>query len=199
MPNNILRPFLIVFVNLILLGMVCGQTPDLATKGDSIAGDWIVRFSVENQTVPGKMNLKVEGESVTGTIETGHTGPGTFQDGKCIDGKLTATLVFEKHESIALTGGFQADNNQKLEGEFRTEGHTGKWEAERASDKVPTAGTTPYPNTVIRSQGLGAGLARHALPSRYLHGFKLGEASLVASCLAASCAIILILIAPPPG
>lgn len=112
MPNNnILSPFLITAVNLGLLGMMCGQTADQApaaaspsAKEDSITGEWIVRLSVENQTVPGKMNLKVEGDNVTGTIETAHTGPGTVQDGRWIDRKLTATLVFEKHESIALTG-----------------------------------------------------------------------------------------------
>jgi hypothetical protein len=143
MPNNILSPFVIAFVNLTLLGMVCGQTPETAAKGDSITGEWIVHFSVQNQTVPGKMSLKVEGEKLTGSIDTAHTGPGTVQDGKWIDRKLTATLIFEKHESIVLTGGFHVDNNQKLEGEFRTEGRTGKWEAERASDKVPIAGATP--------------------------------------------------------
>jgi hypothetical protein len=85
----------------------------------------------------------VEGENVTGTIETAHTGPGTVQDGKWIDGKLSATLVFEKHESIALTGGLKTDKDQKLEGEFRTEGRTGNWQAERASDKASTAGPLP--------------------------------------------------------
>jgi hypothetical protein len=88
------------------------------------------------------MSLQLEGEKLTGSIETAHTGPGTFQDGKWLDGKLTATLIFEKHESIALTGGFQADNNQKLEGEFRTEGHTGKWQAERPSTAQSTTSTS---------------------------------------------------------
>ena len=154
MPINILRPFLIAFVNLLLLGTMCGQTTAVPAStpsndqgslpnGDSIAGEWIIHFTVQNQTVPGKMNLQLEGEKLTGSIETAHTGPGTFQDGKWIDRKLTATLIFEKHESIVFMGGFQAGNNQKLEGEFRTEGHTGKWQAERPSDKVPVAGATP--------------------------------------------------------
>jgi hypothetical protein len=152
MPNNILRPFLIAFLNLILLGTMCSQTADHApaampaltpapsneqgrvetvTKGDSITGEWIVRFTVENHTAAGKMSLHLEGEKLTGSLETAHTGPGTIQDGKWIDRKLTATLVFERHESIVLMGGFQADTNQKLGGEFRTEGRTGKWDAER--------------------------------------------------------------------
>jgi hypothetical protein len=147
MPNNILRPFLIALVNLVLLQMICGQTADhapaAAPASAPITGEWIVHFTVENQTVPGKMSLHLEGDKLTGSIETAHTGPGTVQDGKWIDRKLTATLIFEKHESIALTGGFQGDNNQKLEGEFRTEGRTGKWQAERPSDKVPIAAATP--------------------------------------------------------
>jgi len=137
MHNKILSQLLVTFVSLGLFGIACGQTAD-QRPGDSVSGEWILRFSVENQTVPGKMNLKVDGEKVTGTIETAHTGPGTFQDGKWIDGKLTATLVFEKHESIPLTGASQTDKNQKLEGEFRTEGRVGKWAAERPSDKAPS-------------------------------------------------------------
>jgi hypothetical protein len=86
------------------------------------------------------MSLQLDGEKLTGSIETAHTGPGTFQDGKWIDQKLTATLIFEKHESIVFMGGFQADNNQKLEGEFRTEGRTGKWQAERPSSAQSAAG-----------------------------------------------------------
>jgi hypothetical protein len=155
MPNNIIRPFLIAFVNLSLLGIASGQTADDAPAAtpattptpsndqSRLTGKWIVHFTVENQTVSGKMSLQLEGEKVTGSIETAHTGPGTFQDGKWIDGKLAATLVFEKHESIVFTGEFKGDNNQKLEGEFRTEGRTGKWQADRASDKEPIAGATP--------------------------------------------------------
>lgn len=142
MRINILSSFLVILVSLGLFGMISGQTAD-QTPGNSIAGEWSLRFSVENQTVPGKMNLTVDGEKVTGTVETAHTGPGTFQDGKWIDGKLSATLVFEKHESIALTGGLQADKNQKLAGEFRTEGRTGKWDAERPSDEATVPGATP--------------------------------------------------------
>ena len=143
MPNNILSPLLAIFVSLGLLGVAVAAQPDPATAGNSIAGDWIVRFSVENQTVPGKMVLKMDGDKVTGTIETAHTGPGTVQDGKWSDGKLAATLVFEKHESIALTGGIPAGKNLKLEGQFSTEGRTGKWEAERSPNRPPVAEPTP--------------------------------------------------------
>lgn len=140
MPKNILSSLLVTIVSLGLLGIAWGQTAN-PTPADSIAGEWVLHFSVENQSVPGKMSLKVEGESVTGTIETAHTGPGSFQDGKWTDGKLTATLVFEKHESIALTGGLKT--GKSLEGEFRTEGRVGKWEAERPSETTPEPSATP--------------------------------------------------------
>ena len=94
----------------------------------SIAGEWTISFMVQGQTVPGTLVLAVEGEAVTGTVETQHTGPGKLQDGKFAASKLSATCVFERHESIALMGELQGE---KLVGTFRTEGRDGKWEATR--------------------------------------------------------------------
>ena len=42
--------------------------------------------------------------------------------------KLSCTLNFAAHESIALTGKLQ---DGKLSGEFQTEGMQGNWEAEK--------------------------------------------------------------------
>ena len=101
-----------------------------APPSGSVAGEWNISFMVQGQTVPGTLVLAVEGETLTGTVETQHTGPGKLQDGKFAASKLSATCVFERHESIALMGELQGE---KLVGTFRTEGRDGKWEATRTA------------------------------------------------------------------
>lgn len=96
----------------------------------SITGEWNITFTVQGQTVSGTLVLAVEGETLTGTVETQHTGPGKLQDGKFTASKLSATCVFDRHESIALMGEL---HGEKLAGTFRTEGRDGKWEATRAA------------------------------------------------------------------
>jgi hypothetical protein len=96
----------------------------------AIAGEWNITFMVQGQTVPGTLVLAVAGETLTGTVETQHTGPGKLQDGKFAATKLSATCVFERHESILLKGELQGE---KLVGTFQTEGNEGKWEATRAA------------------------------------------------------------------
>jgi hypothetical protein len=100
-----------------------------AQPSGSIAGEWQITFMVQGQSVGGTLVLAAEGEKLTGTVETQHTGPGKLQDGKFAASKLSATCVFERHESIDLTGELQGE---KLVGTFRTEGREGKWEATRA-------------------------------------------------------------------
>jgi hypothetical protein len=96
------------------------QTPDLIT------GDWDASFKVGEHTSPASFKLKLDVDKVTGTAESAHTGPGTVRDGSWIDGKLSFTLDFKTHESIAITGKLQ---ETKLVGEFTTEGFTSTWEA----------------------------------------------------------------------
>ncbi len=96
------------------------QTPDL------ISGDWDALFKVGEHTSPASFKLKLDGDKVTGTAESAHTGPGTVRDGSWVDGKLSFTLDFKTHESIAITGKLQ---EAKLVGEFTTEGFTSTWEA----------------------------------------------------------------------
>jgi hypothetical protein len=100
-------------------------------NADPISGDWNVTFFVHNSTTPGTFILKLDGSKVTGTVYSNHTGPGVVRDGKWADGKLSFTLDFKNHESIAITGTVQAD---KLVGEFHTEGFTDKWEATRRNE-----------------------------------------------------------------
>ena len=96
------------------------QMPDL------ISGDWDALFKVGEHTSPASFKLKLAGDKVTGTAESAHTGPGTVRDGSWIDGKLSFTLDFKTHESIAITGKLE---ETKLVGQFTTEGFTSTWEA----------------------------------------------------------------------
>jgi hypothetical protein len=82
----------------------------------------------EWQRAPVTFDLKLEGTKVTGTAASDHTGAGTVRDGSWSDGKLSFTLDFKKHESIALKGALKEG---KLVGEFTTEGFTSTWEASK--------------------------------------------------------------------
>ncbi|MDT7605432.1 MAG: hypothetical protein QOF61_3429 [Acidobacteriota bacterium] len=93
---------------------------------DHISGDWDVTFELQGTKVPGTFKLKRDGGKVTGTANSQHTGPGTLSNGTCVDNKLSFTLNFAAHESIAVTGTLKGG---KLSGEFRTEGMQGTWEA----------------------------------------------------------------------
>jgi len=95
---------------------------------DPISGEWNVSFFVHEQKTPATFTLKLEGSKVSGTAYSDHTGAGTVRDGKWEDGKLSFTLDFKKHESIAITGALK---DGKLAGQFTTEGFTEKWEATR--------------------------------------------------------------------
>jgi len=110
------------------------------TDSDPISGEWIVSFYVQGKTTTATFKLKLDGTKVTGTAESAHTGPGTVRNGSWKENKLSFTLDFAKHESIALNGHLEGD---KLVGEFTTEGFTAKWDAKKKSDtKSPAATAT---------------------------------------------------------
>ena len=117
----------IIAFQLLLAGSLASAQQGTQTPG-SIAGEWNITFSVEGQTASGTLNLAVEGETLTGTVQTAHTGPGKLEDGKFAAKKLSVTFVFQRHESIALTGELQGE---KLVGTFQTEGREGTWVATR--------------------------------------------------------------------
>jgi hypothetical protein len=102
--------------------------PRIEQNADPISGEWNVTFYVHEMKTPATFNFKLDGAKLTGTAYSEHTGPGTIRDGKWQDGKLSFTLDFAKHESIAVTGTLK---DGKLEGQFTTEGFTDKWEAVR--------------------------------------------------------------------
>jgi|SRR5215475_9690955 len=102
------------------------QTNVRDDNGDPISGEWNVSFLVHDSKTPAIFTLKLEGSKITGTAYSDHTGAGTIRDGKWENSKLSFTLDFKKHESIAITGTLR---DGKLSGEFTTEGFTEKWEA----------------------------------------------------------------------
>jgi hypothetical protein len=106
---------------------------------DPISGEWGVTFYVHGTTTPATFKLKLDGDKVTGTAESAHTGPGTVRDGAWTGNKLSFTLDFENHESIAITGGLKEG---KLSGEFRTEGFVEKWEAMKKGMLTPARPST---------------------------------------------------------
>jgi len=95
-------------------------------RNDPVSGEWDVSFFVHEKKTPATFTLKLEGTKISGTAYSDHTGAGTVRDGKWVDGKLSFTLDFKKHESIAITG---VVKEGKLVGQFTTEGFTEKWEA----------------------------------------------------------------------
>jgi hypothetical protein len=99
-------------------------------KADPISGNWNAVFTVDENVVPAKFVLKLEGNKITGTVISDYTGAGKISDGTWSEGKLTMTFEFTSHEAVALKGGL---DHGKLSGDFATEGRAGKWTAEMAS------------------------------------------------------------------
>jgi hypothetical protein len=118
---------IVLALQLLLAGSVASAQQSTQPPS-SIAGEWNITFRVQGQTASGTLTLAVQGETLTGKVETHHTGPGKLQNGKFAAKKLSVTCVFEQHDSIALTGELQGE---KLVGTFQTEGREGTWEATR--------------------------------------------------------------------
>jgi hypothetical protein len=97
-------------------------------NADAITGDWAVTFELQGTKVPASFRLKLDGDKVTGTADSHHTGAGTLSKGSWLDNRLDLTIDFAAHESIVVTGKIE---NGKLVGEFATEGMRGTWTAEK--------------------------------------------------------------------
>ncbi|MGH9523273.1 MAG: hypothetical protein ACRD3E_12165 [Terriglobales bacterium] len=106
---------------------LCCSVMALAQQpADAMNGSWTVTFTVQAQTVSGEMTFQAQGEKLSGTVETEHTGRGTLKGGAWSEAKLSGIYVFERHQAIAIAGEFREG---KLAGVFRTEGMDGRWEA----------------------------------------------------------------------
>lgn len=120
----------------VVFGQHSAPPPSTPTPSEhSITGDWIIHFQAGRHSVSGNLRLQADGDRIAGSVETAHTGPGTVQNGKWSNQKLSATLVFEKHESVALEG--ELKNDGTLAGHYTTEGRTETWQADRS--KTATA------------------------------------------------------------
>ncbi len=108
--------------------IVFGQQSASPTE-PSVDGDWVITFQAQGQSVSGNLHFTADGARLTGTVETAHTGPGTVQNGTWSQQKISATLVFEKHEAVLLEGELKSDGT--LAGDYHTEGRTEKWQAVR--------------------------------------------------------------------
>jgi len=97
-------------------------------KSDPLSGEWSASFTIAGTTIPAAFKFKLDGEQVSGTADSQHTGPGTLSKGSWIDNKLSFTMDFAHHESIAVTGTLK---DGQLVGEFRTEGMQGTWVAKK--------------------------------------------------------------------
>lgn len=126
-----------IFATLMVAALMTGGSAIVAAtrlqqkakaETDPISGEWDVSLAIAGMTAPAIFKLKLDGDKVTGTAESQHTGPGTVSNGSWIDGKLKFTLSFAAHESIALTGALK---DGYLVGEFATEGMLGKWKAKK--------------------------------------------------------------------
>lgn len=129
-----------------LPGVIFGQhhaPPATPTAEQSITGDWVIHFQAGHESVSGSLHLQADGERLAGTVETGHTGPGTVENGKWSKQKLEATLVFKKHESVVLEG--ELKSNGTLAGNYTTEGRTETWQAERKSATAYSSGFAGTP------------------------------------------------------
>ena len=58
---------------------------------DPITGEWDVIFRVQDTKTPATFKLKLDGDKVTGTVYSEHTGAGTLRDGSWKDNKLSFT------------------------------------------------------------------------------------------------------------
>ncbi|MEP6741620.1 MAG: DUF885 family protein [bacterium] len=114
--------------------MKAGGSIVSANESDPISGQWDVSFYVQGSIYPATFTLKLTGDKVTGTAYSDHTGAGTLREGSWIENRLRFTIDFAKHESIAITGRL---DNDKLVGEFTTEGFTAKWEAKKKAVTNP--------------------------------------------------------------
>src|SRR5436309_8621616 len=108
----------------LLLVATYASSASTAPGPDRVKGDWDVSFAIAGQTADGTFSFDVDGKTLTGTVFTEHTGKGTITNGTFDNNKLSCTLKFEKHESIALKGELKDD---QLSGTFATEGMTGTW------------------------------------------------------------------------
>ena len=122
-------------MSLVLIALVGGTLCVVFTmpaqndqQRNQFAGEWEGKFQVNGTTTPFTLELKVDGNKVSGRAASNHTGPGVITNGSLENGKLQFRLEFKSHEAIEMTAALK---DERLVGEFRTEGFVANWEATR--------------------------------------------------------------------
>jgi hypothetical protein len=128
-----LRIFSLLFTILVLAVLFPASRAQSET--DPISGKWDAVLQMEDhpeKLVDAKLNLRLDGETVTGSFESStRMGTGAI-NGSWTNNTLRITLQ-SQHSTIDLTGTFQ---EKKLSGEFVATGHVkGSWEANSAKNK----------------------------------------------------------------
>jgi len=108
-----------------------GQGSRPAQSGD-ISGAWVLSADVQGQQVSGRLNIKVDGEKLTGDALGDLLIIGMLREGK-----LEFGLWTQSRSPIA--GLFGALENGRLSGAITLRGQTGAWTAQRPSPRPPNA------------------------------------------------------------
>lgn len=104
-----------------------GREP-LQSKSDPVSGEWKGAFETQDSGISFAitLNLKLNGDKVTGTSESPHGGAGTIT-GSWKSGELNIAIETD-HGTLALTGALK---NGLLFGEWSAGHAEGKWEAKK--------------------------------------------------------------------
>lgn len=126
---------LAIFVATLVLVVVSPTSSTAQSQSDPISGKWDSVLQVgENpeNLVKAKLDLKLDGETVTGTFaSSSRLGNGAI-NGSWANNTLRITLE-SSHTMVVLTGTL---NKEKLSGEFVAAGHMqGRWEAKKNKSK----------------------------------------------------------------
>src|SRR5258708_5963393 len=93
---------IVVFVIMTLMvvgGTIASANPTgpMSPDKDPITGQWTGTFEVQGQTVEVTFDLKLDGDKVTGKLESAHTGAGTLNKGTWMHNRVSFTAEFPKH------------------------------------------------------------------------------------------------------
>ncbi|HEY6391614.1 MAG TPA: hypothetical protein VIX89_10075 [Bryobacteraceae bacterium] len=110
------------------LAFLMAMTLMAAPAQDALSGEWEASFDAHGDSVPVTLNLKRDGNKVTGTFESAHLGRGALSNGSFAANRLSLTME-GPHGTVEFTGQLTAG---KLAGEFHMgEEMQGKWEAKK--------------------------------------------------------------------
>lgn len=104
--------------------------PIVQSRADAVSGDWIATFDANNVTITGELTLKLDGDRLSGSLHTEHTGSGMLTNTSFTGNWIAFHAEFASHVPIQIIARLQ---DGKLTGEFRVaaENMQGTWQATR--------------------------------------------------------------------